>query len=137
MSDNASEFRSATFQQTIAKLGARHRFIRAGRPRPTGAWSGCNRPSWRSAGSPPCPLPHPQADRPAARSGALAPLLQHRTGPHRQVDQRANPRRRPRTGQAVAQEPMIRRHISGTGHSSRVTRYEPAASHPTVGPWCR
>jgi transposase InsO family protein len=36
MSDNASEFRSTTFQQTIAKLGARHSFIRAGRPQTNG-----------------------------------------------------------------------------------------------------
>jgi transposase InsO family protein len=36
MSDNASEFRSTTFQQTIAKLGARHTFIRAGRPQTNG-----------------------------------------------------------------------------------------------------
>jgi transposase InsO family protein len=32
MSDNASEFRSAAFQATITKLGARHTFIRAGQP---------------------------------------------------------------------------------------------------------
>jgi transposase InsO family protein len=36
MSDNASEFRSATFQATIAKLGARQSFIRAGRPQTNG-----------------------------------------------------------------------------------------------------
>jgi transposase InsO family protein len=36
MSDNPSEFRSATFAQTVAKLGARHSFIRAGRPRTNG-----------------------------------------------------------------------------------------------------
>jgi transposase InsO family protein len=36
MSDNASEFRSATFQATIANLGARHSFIRAGRPQTNG-----------------------------------------------------------------------------------------------------
>jgi len=36
MSDNASEFRSAVFQQTVARLGARHRFIRAGRPQTNG-----------------------------------------------------------------------------------------------------
>jgi transposase InsO family protein len=36
MSDNASEFRSATFQQTIAALDARHSFIRAGRPQTNG-----------------------------------------------------------------------------------------------------
>jgi transposase InsO family protein len=55
MSDNASEFRSATFGQTIAQLGARPTFIRAGRPQTTAVWSGCNRPSWRSAGSQPLP----------------------------------------------------------------------------------
>ena len=36
MSDNASEFRSATFQATIAELDARHSFIRAGRPQTNG-----------------------------------------------------------------------------------------------------
>jgi transposase InsO family protein len=36
MSDNASEFRSATFGQTVARLGARHSFIRAGRPQTNG-----------------------------------------------------------------------------------------------------
>jgi hypothetical protein len=36
MSDNASEFRAATFQATIAKLKARHTFIRAGRPQTNG-----------------------------------------------------------------------------------------------------
>jgi transposase InsO family protein len=55
MSDNASEFRSATFQATIANLGARHSFIRAGRPQTNGCVEGCSRPSWTSAGSPPSP----------------------------------------------------------------------------------
>jgi transposase InsO family protein len=36
MSDNASEFRSATFGQTVASLGARQTFIRAGRPQTNG-----------------------------------------------------------------------------------------------------
>jgi transposase InsO family protein len=36
MSDNASEFRSATFGQTIAQLGAGPTFIRAGRPQTNG-----------------------------------------------------------------------------------------------------
>ncbi len=36
MSDNAQEFRSATFQATIAQLGAHHSFIRAGRPQTNG-----------------------------------------------------------------------------------------------------
>jgi transposase InsO family protein len=36
MSDDALGFRSATFQATIAELGARHAFIRAGRPQTNG-----------------------------------------------------------------------------------------------------
>jgi transposase InsO family protein len=36
MSDNASEFRSTAFGQTVASLGARHTFIRAGRPQTNG-----------------------------------------------------------------------------------------------------
>jgi transposase InsO family protein len=36
MSDNAQEFRSAVFQQTITAFGARHTFIRAGRPQTNG-----------------------------------------------------------------------------------------------------
>jgi transposase InsO family protein len=36
MSDNASEFRSASFGQTITALDARHSFIRAGRPQTNG-----------------------------------------------------------------------------------------------------
>ena len=36
MTDNASEFRSATFAQTISQLRARHSFIRAGRPQTNG-----------------------------------------------------------------------------------------------------
>jgi transposase InsO family protein len=54
MSDSASEFRSATFQATIATLKARQTFIRAGRRR-TGVWNASSRPSWTSAGSPPLP----------------------------------------------------------------------------------
>ena len=36
MSDNASEFRSAEFEAAVARLGARHIFIRAGRPQTNG-----------------------------------------------------------------------------------------------------
>ena len=55
MSDNASEFRSATFQQTVASsaLGIPS-FGPAGR-RPMAVWSGSSRPSWTSAGSQPSP----------------------------------------------------------------------------------
>jgi hypothetical protein len=53
MTDNAAEFRSAIFGQTITRLGARQSFIGAGRPRRTAAWSGSTRRSWTSAGSPP------------------------------------------------------------------------------------
>lgn len=37
MTDNASEFRSSEFQEAIARLKARHVFIRAGRPQTNGA----------------------------------------------------------------------------------------------------
>ena len=36
MSDNGSEFRSREFGQTVSDLGARQRFIHAGRPQPNG-----------------------------------------------------------------------------------------------------
>jgi transposase InsO family protein len=36
MTDNASEFRSGRFRQTLGQLGARHRFIHAGRPQTNG-----------------------------------------------------------------------------------------------------
>ena len=36
MSDNASEYRSKTFRNTITGLGSEHRFIRAGRPQTNG-----------------------------------------------------------------------------------------------------
>jgi hypothetical protein len=119
MSDNASEFRSSVFQQTVARLGARHTFIRAGRPQT----NGCNGCIEREAGV--CSLPDPQADRATAGSGPLPALLQHRTRPHRQVDQRPDARGGPREGQAVAQKPLMRRHISGTGQ----IRSRPTAVH--------
>jgi transposase InsO family protein len=55
MSDNASEFRSATFQATITKLGARHRFIRAGRPQTNGCVERVQQTILESAGSQPSP----------------------------------------------------------------------------------
>jgi transposase InsO family protein len=36
MTDNASEFRSADFERAVAQVGARHEFIRAGRPQTNG-----------------------------------------------------------------------------------------------------
>ena len=36
MTDNASEFRSTEFEQAVARVGARHVFIRAGRPQTNG-----------------------------------------------------------------------------------------------------
>ena len=36
LSDNASEFRATVFGQAIAELGARHSFLRAGRPHTNG-----------------------------------------------------------------------------------------------------
>src|SRR5829696_5300772 len=104
MSDNASEFRSTTFQAAIAILGARHTFIRAGRPRRTAVSSGSNRPCWTSAGSRLCSLPNPQADRPQARLECYLRCYNTERGPHWQVDEKNERQACPRKGQAVAQE---------------------------------
>ena len=37
LTDNGGEFRAKTFAETLAELGARHTFIRAGRPQTNGA----------------------------------------------------------------------------------------------------
>jgi hypothetical protein len=55
MSDNASEFGSATFGQTIASSAPVIPSSGRGGRRPTAVSSGCSRPSWRSAGSQPSP----------------------------------------------------------------------------------
>jgi hypothetical protein len=55
MSDNAQEFRSSVFQQTIAALGSRQSFIRPVDPRPMAVWNRSSRPSRTSAGSRPLP----------------------------------------------------------------------------------
>jgi hypothetical protein len=49
----------------------------------------------------------------------------HRTCPHRPLDPWPHPNRGPREGQAVAQEALMRRHISGTGHPSPQCRTAP------------
>ena len=102
MTDNASEFRSADFGQTVAGLGARHRFIRAGRPQT----NGCRRAGpadhpGRVLEAGLRPLPDPQVDRPPARPGTLPALLQHRPRPHRALDQGPDPRGGPREGEDV------------------------------------
>jgi Integrase core domain len=56
LSDNAQEFRAAAFQQTIANLGARHSFIRAGRPQTNGGVERVQQTTWTSAGSRPSPV---------------------------------------------------------------------------------
>jgi transposase InsO family protein len=55
MSDNASEFRSAEFESAVARLGARHIFIRAGRPQTNGCVERVQGTVLESAGSPPSP----------------------------------------------------------------------------------
>jgi len=55
MSDNASAFRSGTFQATIATLGPGTASSGPAGPRRTAVWNGSSRPSWRSAGSQPLP----------------------------------------------------------------------------------
>jgi transposase InsO family protein len=91
MTDNASEFRAATFGQTIAKLKTRHSFIRAGRPQTNGCvervqqtiLDECWKPAFARYLIP---------NRPgSASTRALPPLLQHRTRPPRPLDQGSDP----------------------------------------------
>src|SRR4249919_954504 len=80
-------------------------------------------------------LPDPQADRPPPRPGTLPALLQHRTLPHRSLDQGPDSRGGPREGQTVAEEALMRRHNSGTGHvrgpraATFPHQHEPAQVH--------
>jgi transposase InsO family protein len=68
MSDNAQEFRSATFQQTVAAVGARHSFIRAGRPQTNGCVERVQQTSLEECWKPAfARYLIPKADRPAAR----------------------------------------------------------------------
>ena len=53
MSDNASEFRSATSARPSPPSEPATASSAPAGPKPTAVWSGCSRPSWRSAGSPP------------------------------------------------------------------------------------
>jgi len=92
MSDNASEFRSAEFEAAEARVGARHLFIRAGRPQTNGVvervqetiLDECWKPALR-------PVPDPQIHWAAAGPGP-PPHLQHRPRPHPTVDQGPDPR---------------------------------------------
>jgi transposase InsO family protein len=102
---------SSVFAHTVARLGARHTFIRAGRPQTNGCVEWVQqtilKESWKPAFAPVSDL---QTDRPRARPGTVSALLEHRTGPHRPLDPRPHPRRGPRKGQTAAQEPLTRRH---------------------------
>jgi transposase InsO family protein len=53
--DNGSEFRAREFGQAVETLGARQRFIKAGRPNTNGCVEAPSSPSSRSAGDPPSP----------------------------------------------------------------------------------
>jgi transposase InsO family protein len=57
MSDNACEFRSASFHATITKLGARHSFIRAGRPQTNGSVERVQQTILEECWKPPLPAP--------------------------------------------------------------------------------
>jgi transposase InsO family protein len=102
MSDNASEFRSTTFQATIATLGARHSFIRVGGPRRTLCRAGPADHPGRVLKARLRPVSDPQTDRTAPRPGALPALLQHRTLPHWPMDPWPDSRGGSREGQAMA-----------------------------------
>ena len=67
MSDNASEFRSAAFQQTSPPSAPLTASSAPVGPRPMAVSSGSSRPSWRSAGSQPSPATS-SPNRPASSS---------------------------------------------------------------------
>jgi transposase InsO family protein len=56
MTDNASEFRSQEFKHALAQLGAKHIYIRAGRPTSNGCVERVQQTCSRSAGSRPSPV---------------------------------------------------------------------------------
>ena len=96
MTDNAGEFRSHEFEEALAKLGATHRFIRAGRPQSNGCVERVQRTILEECWKP-------------AFARYLIPKytgLRHdlkryvsyynsRSSPHRTTDQRKDPRRGP------------------------------------------
>ena len=128
MSDNAQEFRSATFQQAVAALGARHTFIRDGRPQTNGCvervqqtiLEECWKPALRATSSPSRPG---CASTWKAISGTTTP-----NGPTPAAGPRGELQRQSSGSHAVAQDPLMRRHNSGTGHASR--RVRPARRRP-------
>jgi hypothetical protein len=134
--DNGSEFRGREFGDQVAQLGARQRFIKAGRPNSNGCverlqltiLEECWRPAFaRSLG--PRSRPH-SATRP------VPPPLQLRSRPHRAPHQRPGPRRyrlrRPQN-QAPEMTPTCR-YISGLGRSGRDvgSTFERRRSSPEV-----
>ena len=117
MSDNVSEFRSGTFQATIAKLGARHTFIRAGRPQTNGCVERVHQTLLEE-----CWKPAFARYLIPRRTGLRLDLKRHlryyrteRTHTGRWTKGRTT-RSRPRQGQAMAQDTLMRRYNSGTGH---------------------
>jgi len=92
--DNGSEFRAKDFAASVQRLGARQRFIHAGRPNSNGCvervqltiLEECWRPRLR-------PLTRPQDDRADPRPQGLPHRLQLRPRPHRAPNPRTRARR--------------------------------------------
>jgi transposase InsO family protein len=88
MSDNASEFRSATFRHTVAKLGARQSFIRAGRPQTNGGVERVQQTILEEAGTPPSLATSFPSRLACAWIWSAISATQHRASPHRPLDPR-------------------------------------------------
>ena len=120
MSDNASEYRSKTFRNTITGLGSEHRFIRDDHPQTNGCVERVQQTileeCWKPAFA---RYLNPQNHGSANRPGTVPRLLQPRPGTHRQMAPRTHPRTSPRETYNVAQTSnKKRRPNSAIGHLS-------------------
>jgi transposase InsO family protein len=89
MSDNASEFRSAEFETAVERLGARHLFIRAGRPQTNGVVERVQERSSKRLEAGLRSLPDPQIHRAPAGPGPVPDLTTTPTGPTPDAGRRA------------------------------------------------
>jgi transposase InsO family protein len=123
MTDNASEFRSQDFERAVHQVGARHIFIRAGRPQTNGCvervqetiLEECWKPGLR-------PVPHPQVHRAPPGPRAVPQVLQHRSGSHREMEHGQDSGGGPGEGQDVVTLETMRRHNSEMRHIRSMTR---------------
>ncbi len=123
LSDNGDEYRAHAFRETLASLGARQTFIRAGRPQTNGARRGSAQDDARGVlAALVRPLPARPLHRPQTRPRAVAPLLRLRPGAQRPSHPRPHPSRdRLRCPQGEDEMSRECRHISVTVHTRWVS----------------